>query len=283
LWNAADFKLVKQFKMHDGEVAVMVCVREKEVWSASVLGEVKVWDMIGNLICKPLVKSKITSILELPDNKLDSKSVPGTVWLGGEKLGKGSVEIWDASGKKRKKSFDLVVPTALISQGESTCPKPLAMMFHGGHVWVASGRFIYCFEPTQMLNKGYLSGHAKSVRQLLSIGKEIWSCGEDKLIKVWNPEEKGGSVQYTLEGHFGDVLGLCTDGSSVFSCGCVGKQLYMWDIKTHIFVRWLPEKHRDAINCVLAVKGNDGSLRIWSGGQDSVINVWTVSKITSPQ
>eukprot|EP01090_Pellita_catalonica_P015477 TRINITY_DN4209_c0_g1_i1.p1 TRINITY_DN4209_c0_g1~~TRINITY_DN4209_c0_g1_i1.p1 ORF type:complete len:155 (+),score=15.00 TRINITY_DN4209_c0_g1_i1:224-688(+) len=146
------------------------------------------------------------------------------------------------------------------------------MLFHGAHVWAASSTIIFCFEPNSLVSKGYLEGHTKIIRQLASFGKEIWSCGDDKDIKVWNPEEKGSNVVYTLQGHLGHVTGICSDGKSrVWSCGW-GKQLLMWDLDSHVFIHWLRERHSNHINSVLAVPGRE--LAIWSGGMDKLIFIW---------
>jgi hypothetical protein len=44
------------------------------------------------------------------------------------------------------------------------------------------------------------------------------------------PVQRGGDCVATLEGHNGEVLNFCTNGTSVWSCGW-DKQVFLWDVQ----------------------------------------------------
>eukprot|EP01089_Gocevia_fonbrunei_P000263 TRINITY_DN1026_c0_g2_i1.p1 TRINITY_DN1026_c0_g2~~TRINITY_DN1026_c0_g2_i1.p1 ORF type:complete len:382 (+),score=100.01 TRINITY_DN1026_c0_g2_i1:2-1147(+) len=270
VWDKTSSALVRNFKMHIEEITCLVAINKgREVWS-SCGSELKIWDLTGTMIAKINVKHKVTCIADVPDPVKGSLAV----WVGLETKDKGLIEVYDASSRKIRKKLDLIAPTRVTVESHSTT-KPLAMLFHGNHVWVASGRIIYCFEAASYLSKGYLEGHKGDVKYLLSVGKEIWSCGDDKVIKVWDPEKAGGNVLFTIEGHLGTVMSLATDEANqyVWSCGW-GKQILMWNVRSHVFVRWLPEKHTSTqINSLCTVKVADG-VRLWSAGDDKTVLIW---------
>lgn len=114
--------------------------------------------------------------------------------------------------------------------------------------------------PQTQVCKGYLDFKGE-VKTMITVGKEIWSGSTNTLIKVWNPQEvrvppqairrvsvragadccvvcgntqRGGDCVATLEGHNGEVVNFCTNGTSVWSCGW-DKQIFLWDVQVRAF------------------------------------------------
>jgi len=273
--------------MHDSRISDIKMVNDKEVWSTAN-DEVKIWNVNGELQAKMQLKGRIFCLLSFPENarNTSSKTLRNNVWIGTEevdkktKQSKAKIAIYDVITRKAKRSFKLTVPEAVDDSDDGIAPPPTCLLYHGNHVWIASGRIIYCYEPNTLQSKGYLDSHTHTVRYMISVGDELWSCGDDKVIKVWRPEKDGGNVLFTLQGHIGTVHALSTDGAAfVWSCGW-GKQFLMWDMKSHGFSKFSPEKHVSHLSTVIAVKKGP-ELEIWSGGDDKIIHVWKLQAVTT--
>jgi mitogen-activated protein kinase organizer 1 len=63
-----------------------------------------------------------------------------------------------------------------------------------------------------------------------SIGDYCISCGEDKLIQVFNPS--AGTLVKTFEGHGKAVYDLCiSKDSAKFASGGADRSVYLWDVE----------------------------------------------------
>eukprot|EP01088_Endostelium_zonatum_P017644 TRINITY_DN530_c1_g1_i2.p1 TRINITY_DN530_c1_g1~~TRINITY_DN530_c1_g1_i2.p1 ORF type:complete len:1951 (-),score=435.72 TRINITY_DN530_c1_g1_i2:123-5267(-) len=135
--------------------------------------------------------------------------------------------IYSAESKKLKKQIKL---TETGTSG--------MILNHLNYVWITIGSNIICFDPKTWLKEGALEGHTGVVKSVIAVGAdEIWSGGEDNIIRVWRPKE-GGKAYHKMEGHSGGITGMCTDGECVWSWGGEDK-IYLWDVKTHCFIKRL--------------------------------------------
>jgi len=277
IWDIKTTTLVKETKLHDKEVRCLLAVNGREMWSASPDGA-KVWNEDGEQITDLQTKTEIYCMLELPPGREDTRALHH-VWAGTKEVAKkrgqpenGMIQIWQVSTRKMKKFFKLDPPGGDLLYA----PVPLAMLYHGYHVWVASGARILCYEPSSMLSKGYLEDHKGDIKALMALDKEIWSAGADGLIKVWNPEEHQSECVDTMQGHGGEIVGMCTDKRCVWSCGW-DKKLFLWDAQSHQYVKTLVQQHTDSIAAVayVTVDEQEGPRNyVWSAGKDRFVYIW---------
>lgn len=280
IWDVKTMTLLKEVRMHDKDVRSLLALGGREVWSASPDGTAKVWDETGEHVADLQTKTEIYCFMELPPGREDTRALHH-VWAGSKEVAKkrgqpenGLIQIWQVSTRKLKKVVRLDPPAG----GDLLfAPVPLAMLYHGHHVWIASGTRILCFEPNSVLSKGYLDDHRGDIKVLMSLDKEIWSAGADGLIKVWNPEERGSDCIATMEGHGGEIVGLCTDKRCVWSCGW-DKKMFLWDAVTHQYVKCLSQQHKESIAAIayITLDEEQGQPRnyVWSAGKDRIICVW---------
>eukprot|EP01088_Endostelium_zonatum_P015181 TRINITY_DN3619_c1_g1_i1.p1 TRINITY_DN3619_c1_g1~~TRINITY_DN3619_c1_g1_i1.p1 ORF type:complete len:1028 (+),score=217.36 TRINITY_DN3619_c1_g1_i1:280-3084(+) len=172
------------------------------------------------------------------------------------------IKVWNKSWKCKKK-------WVVDSSEEIT-----TMMYHEGYVWIANGKEVLCFNARTFNMEGKLKtgGHKERITSMIAVGAEIWTGGEDKMIKIWCPKETGRCVK-TLEGHEGTVVGMCTEGRIVWSCG-VEKQLLMWDTKGRSFVKYSALVHKGAVKGVVVVRGEGGAVVVWSVAEKGEICIW---------
>jgi len=126
-----------------------------------------------------------------------------------------------------------------------------------------------------------MEDHTKDVNVLISLGDEIWSAAKDKLVKVWNPKENGSDCIATMEGHGGEVLGLCGDeGGHVWSCGW-DKKIFVWDTgDAKRFLSFLPTQHTKSISVLhlsTVMESGKPVRRIWAGSVDGTIGLWRLA------
>jgi len=277
IWDAKTCTSLGEIQMHNSSITKLLVVANKEVWSCSEDNTVKVWNAEGEYVADARAHHQVFCLVEVPGPREDTKA-HSHVWGGSKEISMskksstvrfeiGSINVWDAVSKRLKKTFKLAPPSQLAEI--LRMPPPQTLLYHSNHVWVASNPIILCFDPYTQVCKGYLDSKGE-VKTMISVGKEIWS-GTSTLIKVWNPQERGGDCVAILEGHNGDVLDFCTDGTYVWSCGW-DKQVFLWDARAHHFVKNLSREHRDSISAVLQIPVE--GTRLWSGGKDSVVCVW---------
>jgi len=280
IWDMRTGNLVKEVKFHTSAVRSVVAVEDR-VWTSDN-GTVSVWNEVGEQIHKTECKTEVTCMLYLGPNP---EQKHGMVWIGTKEVKrrkglpdeeKGLIEIWDAVNQKVKNKIK-VEPFRIGDDLEMVSPIPSCFGWHVNHVWVGAGPRVLCYEPWTYVSKGYLE-HGATTRALLSIRNEFWSAGDDKFIKVFEID-KGSTPIAIMEGHGGPVADLCTDVENcVWSCGW-DKKVFLWDVTTHKFVKWLPQQHSQSISAVLMIQWTDSQSgqivrRVWSGGKDNQICIW---------
>ncbi|CAI2182117.1 10439_t:CDS:2 [Funneliformis geosporum] len=100
-------------------------------------------------------------------------------------------------------------------------------------------------------------------------GEYVLSGGQDRTIRLWNPETGLNIKTYT--GHGKEVLDLSVtqDNSRFASCGG-DRQIYYWDVSTGTTVRRF-EGHNQRVN---AVSFNWEGTVLASGSYDTTIRLW---------
>ncbi|XP_032528306.2 WD repeat domain-containing protein 83 [Danaus plexippus] len=102
-------------------------------------------------------------------------------------------------------------------------------------------------------------------------GTYCLSCGADKKIKLWNPQNQ--LLLKTYGGHANEVLdaaGSC-DSSHIISCSA-DKSVILWDVTTGQPMR----RYRGHASSVTCVKFNEESTMAVSGSIDNTVCFWDV-------
>eukprot|EP00033_Pygsuia_biforma_P004983 GCRY01005466.1.p1 GENE.GCRY01005466.1~~GCRY01005466.1.p1 ORF type:complete len:303 (+),score=48.05 GCRY01005466.1:214-1122(+) len=125
-----------------------------------------------------------------------------------------------------------------------------------------------------------LEGHKGSISTVKfnSDGNYCMSCGQDSILKLWNPHQGTEITQY--KGHGSEVLDV-TFGSenNVFaSCGA-DKQVFVWDVASgHLIRKFIG--HNSRVN---SVSFNKECSVIASGSFDTSVRLWDVkSRMREP-
>ncbi|KAG9287718.1 hypothetical protein G9A89_004121 [Geosiphon pyriformis] len=102
-----------------------------------------------------------------------------------------------------------------------------------------------------------------------STGEYVLTGGQDRTVKLWNPES--GLCIKTYEGHGKEVLGvsITQDHSRFASCGG-DRQVFMFDVTTARTIRRF-EGHQHRVN---TVDFNQEGTVIASGSYDSTVRLW---------
>lgn len=102
-------------------------------------------------------------------------------------------------------------------------------------------------------------------------GAYCLTCGADKKIKLWNPQNQ--LLLKTYGGHANEVLdavGSC-DSSHIVSCSS-DKSVILWDVTTGQPIR----RYRGHASSVTCVKFNEESTMAVSGSVDNTVSFWDV-------
>ncbi|CAG8458092.1 12413_t:CDS:2 [Ambispora leptoticha] len=102
-----------------------------------------------------------------------------------------------------------------------------------------------------------------------SSGEYVLTGGQDRTLKLWNPET--GLAIKTYEGHGKEVLGvsITQDHSKFVSCGG-DRQVFLFDVTTAKTIRRF-EGHQHRVNTVDF--NRDGTV-VLSGSYDSTVRIW---------
>ncbi|EJT98009.1 nuclear mRNA splicing protein [Dacryopinax primogenitus] len=113
------------------------------------------------------------------------------------------------------------------------------------------------------------SGPVHVVRYAKGAAKYILSGGQDRTIRLFNPEQ--GTEIKTYKGHGYEVLSLTiTADNSKFASGGGDRSVFYWDISTGQTIRRLAG-HMGRIN---AVEFNTDASVLASGSYDGKVNLW---------
>ena len=116
----------------------------------------------------------------------------------------------------------------------------------------------------------YLEGHSDNVREVKfsNNGKNLFSCGDDGCIKVWNLLDK--TVEFQLMGHVGAVYRLCVFKKGNFIASAASdRTVKVWDLDRKIVLASV-EAHRASV-ISLALQEDAGLL--FSGSDDCCVGV----------
>jgi len=117
-----------------------------------------------------------------------------------------------------------------------------------------------------------LKGHVGSVPvvRFSKDGNYCLSGGNDKTIKLWNPNK--GVLIKTYTGHGWEVLDLSVsvDNAKIASCGG-DRMVFVWDVASGRVIRKYNKGHLSRINCV---SFNEDNSVIVSGSYDKSVKIW---------
>eukprot|EP01088_Endostelium_zonatum_P015849 TRINITY_DN4053_c0_g1_i1.p1 TRINITY_DN4053_c0_g1~~TRINITY_DN4053_c0_g1_i1.p1 ORF type:complete len:1808 (-),score=396.61 TRINITY_DN4053_c0_g1_i1:28-5451(-) len=302
----------KSFRAFDAKPAA-ICVIETndvvEVWTYSKGASLKVYDANGKELSKVKKKNfEITCMAysanqdevwcggEYPSTKSRpvssrGKSDSSIIFDSAAPLSEGGLIVYNRAKRSlnnKKEVNTLTVPDGLASDpSQNRITKVTAVVSHINFIWAASGKVIYCIDPNTTLSRGHMGqgGHTDLIKGLLNNGKELWSWGKDKTIKIWNPEIKASTVFATLIGHLGRVNDVVSNGRCAWSVGWEDAVL-VWDVRATQFLKLLKieggengfkrtngKKHKLRSVCLVGSKGLDEDFQIWAA-RDKQIVVW---------
>lgn len=143
------------------------------------------------------------------------------------------------------------------------------------------------------LEKLVLRGHVGPVISVCisADGKFIASAGSDKSIKLWNAAT--GDVVRTLQGHLGPITCICLsrDGKSLISGGgsFTNPEVFLWYTQTGEKKRAYTGFKGKALAAALdpgedrlAIRGEDGIIRIWDCNSGEILLTIAATKCVGP-
>jgi WD40 repeat protein len=116
-----------------------------------------------------------------------------------------------------------------------------------------------------------LTGHEKSVFDLVLINDLLISSSGDKTIKMWNMSTF--KLISTLTGHDSKVFGLKLVSSSMLASGSMDKSIKLWNLTNGALIRTLAS-HKNEIKWSVDLLSAD---IVVSGSLDQNMKVWNVS------
>jgi WD40 repeat protein len=274
-------KEVQKFAGHTGPVhAILFNAKGDRVLSAGADGTVHVWGTTDGL-SKSSMKhgaavhglalskdglrlasagaDKAVRIWTLADSKLAATittpaEVRGVSWAPDARR----VAVAGADGRSRVYAVDGMLHEHLAHDGPVTA---VAFAADGRHVVTASADKTARLWPLSLV---WAARHAAAVRQVAFSPRGPVSCGDDKVIRIWNSLD--GKQVKSLSGHESAVVAVGTsgDGSKAVSAGADGKAR-VWDLNAKVgkegdkpvAVIALPEKPQS-----VAVSPNGGRIAI---------------------
>jgi len=285
-------------KAHTGNLKAVFSPDGKQIVSAGIYGELKIWNATNGLHLRTLRGhiDCINGVAFSPDgSRIVSASEDGTIKLwdtyrwrddiiliahpnnpihavafspNGTRLVSGSTDrqlkIWDTRTWRELRTLrghtDTVASVAFSPDGR--------YIVSGSHdssirIWDA-----VLARPFPVLTiKGH-SGRVNSVKYKPD-GKEIVSGGDDRLIKVW--DKSSGGLSLSVAGHTDRVLSVCySPGGEKIISGSADKTVRVWDAQTGEALMMLTG-HKSKISSVAS--SPDGK-KIASGDEAGVIILW---------
>jgi len=214
--------------------------------------------------------SFIKSAILIPSEESDSSTF--RVWTGDTS---GIISIWNIQPQgsqvfQIEEQYQLSAPIfcmCLVSETHS--------------VWVGGERGFICYLPLQKRdynNKKEWTGHGTTnVNGIVSIGgkyNEIWSCGDDENINVWN--RTNGQFVRILKGHSSKILSMAVSngigGNNTYVLsGGFDLKIFVWNVKNHTCLQVLSPVASDTVKCILPFPNSNV---FWSGHRDRVLRIW---------
>ncbi len=120
-----------------------------------------------------------------------------------------------------------------------------------------------------------LEGPPERVGLMISDQESLFSCSDDKTIKIWDLTAELPTCTMILEGHTGKVVSLAIANRTLYS-GSLDKTIKIWDLNT------------TQPTCVATLTGHTGTVgslavgdrKLFSGSLDNTIKIWDLN--TSP-
>jgi len=170
-----------------------------------------------------------------------ARPVIGEVWIG-DVLGMVSV-VHIFKGITDDQSFDCQVVNHISLDGNPVlCMSRVKNSLNlNDSLWIGGFSEISIINTAKKtLLKSWNAHNNANVRQLLVVGRHVWSCGEDCCIRVWSADE--GVLLRALEKHVAPVVAMCCLSTSTqvnVDLVCTGSkdgQLIVWDAKNQKLV-----------------------------------------------
>jgi WD40 repeat protein len=291
LWDAQSGDCLRVFKGHEDHVR---CVRisPDNRWLASSADDhtVKIWDMQGNCLFTLPHESIVFSLAVSEDGEKLVSGAYGTlrVWqpttgqcrfslrahessIFSLALSHDGNKVVSCSSDKTIKLWDISNPQSDLDL-EGHEKMITAFHFNQKGDLAASGArdnqvALWTTNDGKLLRR--LNGHQDHVRSVSFYQNYLASCGDDKVIRVWDVTT--GETLYQLVGH--EKLVSCVfwsmDGSKIVSGGRNG-MILVWDVATRQCLRqW--KAHQEDVRCLYL--SQDNSL-LASGGEEKEIHLW---------
>eukprot|EP01113_Clastostelium_recurvatum_P031637 TRINITY_DN3969_c0_g1_i6.p1 TRINITY_DN3969_c0_g1~~TRINITY_DN3969_c0_g1_i6.p1 ORF type:complete len:802 (-),score=145.64 TRINITY_DN3969_c0_g1_i6:13-2418(-) len=225
-------------------VECMVSVPGGTVWTGHKDGTIRVW-----LAKTGELRHEIPSVHKLVTNLL---VVGPNVWSIGTDL---IIIVWSSKTRKQVQR---------LSQDRFT----LCMVLHNDLVWVGTQTVIKRYNPRSMKLVDELPGHEKMVQHLLSVWTNVWSCGSDNTIRVWNTN---GEMLAQIQA---ERVHQMVEFEENIWCASHTKSIMLFNKKTFQRVDTIEEVHTGEVSSITVSKDSAGRRRVWSGSWDKSIAVW---------
>eukprot|EP01104_Vermistella_antarctica_P011534 TRINITY_DN3225_c0_g1_i1.p1 TRINITY_DN3225_c0_g1~~TRINITY_DN3225_c0_g1_i1.p1 ORF type:complete len:2234 (+),score=480.91 TRINITY_DN3225_c0_g1_i1:263-6964(+) len=243
VWNAQTKAEVCRFQGHAGKLFSLRHFGDY-VWSAGEDNVMKMWSV------KTKKSKKDLKLLECSCISSHGKYVYAGCLDG-------SVKVIDAKAGKQKKSIKI--------EGTSNIG---AVAVTDTYVWIGGDQHIYRVNSKTNKLVDELKGHTKTVNRLLPRNNELWSCSNDKTIRVWDVNT--GDCLKVLEGHTGQVFDLHLDaGHNRILSSAWDKSVMVWHADQKTFVKEYSGVQKDAVSCMVIVRGE-----LWCGSWDATVCAW---------
>lgn len=134
-------------------------------------------------------------------------------------------------------------------------------------LWVSAENAIIVYDSTLFRKKKVLTGHTDTIHCMLEYEEEVWTCSNDKSIRIWNQNTL--ECSHILHGHLSPITSLMRYEQLIYSCswnlGVLG-----WDGKTKQFLFEFPV---ESISTMII----SGSI-LWCGCNDDSIVIYSLNQ-----
>lgn len=139
-------------------------------------------------------------------------------------------------------------------------------------VWAGAGKKVVAINLKTMKVQSQLVGHQAKINCMAVTGEQVWSCGSDGTVFVWNTETH--EVIDEVEYHHCEMLCMVPSRSrSCLYAGTRNKTVMVWNTKSLKVIRE-QVRHDGAVQAL----AQGAPHHIWSGSADCTACVWQESE-----